>query len=343
MVLQKALLWEKLKNNSVQCRLCSHFCTIKPGDRGSCGVRKNESGELFTLVRDRVAAANIDPVEKKPLFHFYPGTQTFSIGTMGCNMSCAFCQNHTLSQTPKQTGQVSGEKFSGPAIAEAAVQAPAGSISYTYSEPTIFTELVLDTAGPAKEKGLKNILVSNGFQSPQCLDMLSGYIDAANIDLKAFSDEFYREYCGARLKPVLENLKTIKKMGWWMEVTTLVITGLNDSESELRDMAGFIARELGPDIPWHISRFHPTYKMLDRPSTPVETLEKAYEAGKKEGLKYVYTGNVAGHDGENTYCPSCGEILIKRSGFSAAGKSIKKGKCKKCGQEIAGVGLSAID
>jgi len=343
MSLSKAILYKNLKKNKVQCQLCSHFCIIAPGERGICGVRENLDGELFTLVRDRVAAANIDPVEKKPLFHFMPGTQTFSIGTMGCNFACSFCQNSTLSQTPKETGEISGETFSGEKIAEAAVQARAGSISYTYSEPTIFTELVLDTAKTAKRNGLKNILVSNGFQSQQCLDVLDGYIDAANIDLKAFTEDFYRDYCGAKLEPVLNTLKKIRDMGWWLEVTTLVITDLNDSEEELQKIAAFIAGDLGTKVPWHISRFHPTYKMTDRPSTPVERLERAYRCGKEAGLEYVYTGNVIGHDGENTYCPSCGELLIKRTGFSSKKAGISRGKCSKCGHEVAGVGLSGLD
>ncbi len=343
MSLQHAFLWEKLKGDKIQCRLCNHFCLISPGERGECGVRENKGGKLFTHVRDSVAAANLDPVEKKPLFHFLPGTQSFSVGTMGCNFSCSFCQNSTLSQTPKETGKVSGEKLTGANIADAALQSAAGSISYTYSEPAIFTELILDAAPLAKKEGIKNILVTNGFQSPQCLETLSEYIHAANIDLKAFSEEFYREYCGGKLQPVLQNLKTVREMGLWLEVTTLIIPGLNDSPQEMQDMAGFIAEELGKSVPWHISRFHPTYKMLDRPSTPVETLEKALEAGKKAGLEYVYTGNIPGHDGENTYCPSCGEMLINRSGFSARKKGIDKGQCGKCGKEIAGVGLTGLD
>ncbi|MFP4168615.1 MAG: AmmeMemoRadiSam system radical SAM enzyme [Desulfonatronovibrionaceae bacterium] len=343
MGLSEGILYKKIKEGKVQCRMCSHFCLIEPGQRGTCGVRENREGELYTHVRNRVAAANIDPVEKKPLFHFLPGTQTFSIGTMGCNFSCSFCQNSTLSQTPKESGLISGETFSGDKIAEAAVQARAGSVSYTYSEPTVFTELVLDTARLARASGLKNILVSNGFQSPDCLKELGPYIDAANIDLKAFTEDFYRDYCGARLEPVLKTLKKIKELGWWLEITTLVITDLNDSGEELKRIAGFIAEELGSEVPWHISRFHPTYKMTDRPSTPVERLEKAWELGKEAGLQFVYTGNVFGHDGENTYCPSCEQLLVRRTGFSAQNAGLARGKCSKCGHKTAGVGFNGLD
>ena len=331
-----AILWKSLKEDVVQCRLCSHFCLIKPGEKGICGVRYNDNGQLMTLVKDRVAALNLDPIEKKPLFHFYPGSKSLSIGTMGCNLSCSFCQNYTLSQGPKSNQPILGDELSGREIVLLAQKYEAASISYTYSEPTIFIEMVIETARLAQKQGIKNILVSNGFQSPECLKRIEPYIDAANIDLKCFTEEFYQNYCGARLKPVLKNLEEIKKMGWWLEVTTLVIPGHNDSDDELKQIASFIYHNLGQDTPWHVSKFYPTYNMTDRPPTPVSTLERAYTIGKETGLDYVYTGNIPGHKGENTYCPACGKTIIDRMGFQIAEQHIKEGKCEFCGHKIAG-------
>ncbi len=335
--MSNAILWRSQKNGKVQCMACSHFCLIEPGERGLCAVRENRDGEMHTLVRDKVAALNLDPIEKKPLFHFLPGTLTLSLGTMGCNLSCSFCQNHSLSQPPRQYRTVEGESITPDRIIRVAGEYYAASVSYTYSEPTVFIELLMDTARPAKEKGLKNIIVSNGFQSPDCLEEMNGYIDAANIDLKAFTDRFYQEHCGARLKPVLDNLVKIKAMNWWLEVTTLIIPGLNDSDEELEKMAGFIFNELGPDTPWHISRFHPTFRMTDIQSTPVETLERAWTTGKEAGLKYVYTGNVPGHKAENTFCPACQKQVISRMGFEIKRSHVNDMSCSFCGEHIAGI------
>ncbi len=335
--MSSAILWKARKHLKVQCISCSHYCLIEPGDRGQCGVRKNIEGEMQTLVGNRVAALNLDPIEKKPLFHFLPGTLTLSLGTMGCNLACTFCQNYSLSQYPKQNRLVEGEPITADRIVSIAGAYYAASISYTYSEPTVFMELVMDIARPAKEKGLKNIIVSNGFQSPDCLREMNGLIDAANIDLKAFKDDFYREYCKADLKPVLNNLIRIREMGWWLEVTTLLIPGLNDSEEELEDMAGFIFKELGADTPWHISRFHPTFKMTSVKSTPVETLERAWTIGREKGIRFVYTGNVPGHKGENTLCPACGKEVITRIGFEIKGYNVNDRFCAYCGETIPGV------
>ncbi|RQD55703.1 MAG: AmmeMemoRadiSam system radical SAM enzyme [Desulfonatronovibrio sp. MSAO_Bac4] len=334
--MSRAILWKKLNNNEIQCQACNHFCTVIPEERGKCGVRLNNNGEMETLVKDKIAALNLDPIEKKPLFHFMPGTQTLSLGTMGCNLACTFCQNYSLSQPPKEQQEPIGDPISPNQILAAAVEYSASSISYTYSEPTIFIELLLETADLAQKSGLKNIIVSNGFQSPQCMNAMDGYIDAANIDLKAFSEDFYSKYCGARLKPVLQNLVRIRKMGWWLEVTTLLIPGLNDSPEELEQMAGFICNELGEDTPWHISRFHPTFKMTDRPATPVETLERACSAGLGAGLKFVYTGNIPGHMAESTFCPSCKKMIIKRTGFKVREVHMKDGACSFCQEEIPG-------
>ncbi len=335
----KARLWKGLDKplNSVQCKLCNHYCIIKEGERGRCGVRINSNGELFTLIYDKVAAINIDPVEKKPLYHFLPTTKTLSFGTMGCNFSCVFCQNYTLSQPPKESGIVSGERVSPNGLIKAAMSYGCKSISFTYSEPTIFFELIEDTATQAKEAGLKCILVSNGFMSTECLDRLKGLIHGANVDLKSFSDDFYKNLCDGRLKPVLKNLVHMKKMGWWIEVTTLLIPGKNDSHKELKELASFICNELGNDVPWHISRFHPDYKLLDSSITPLKSLEVAYEIGKNAGLNYVYLGNVPASPKENTYCPNCGEILIKRIGFDTEIVNLRGNKCIKCSNEIKGI------
>jgi pyruvate formate lyase activating enzyme len=334
-----AALWKALPDGRVSCRLCSHFCRIAPGRRGLCGVRENREGALFTLVYDRVAAANLDPVEKKPLYHFLPGTTTFSFGTMGCNMSCAFCQNASLSQPPRQGKSIAGEAATPAQLVAAARRSGAASVSYTYSEPTVFYELMAETADLAHQAGLKNILVSNGFMSRNCLDALAGRIDAANIDLKAMREDFYTRICGAKLPPVLKNLVRIRKLGWWLEVTTLLIPGLNDSPDELRDLAGFLAQELGPDTPWHISRFHPDFAMRDRPPTPPRTLAQAWDIGREAGLRYVYVGNVQDSARSATYCPGCRERLIEREGMGLAAARTVDGRCGSCGLPIAGVGL----
>lgn len=338
----QALLWKPLKDGKVQCRLCAHFCSIAPQERGVCGVRENNQGALITLVRDRVAALHLDPVEKKPLYHFFPGTKTLSLGTMGCNLSCSFCQNHGLSQPPRQGKAVQGERLAAPEIVALARSMSAASISYTYSEPTVFFELVLSTSRLAIDQGLQNIIVSNGFQSPECLEAWGPLIHAANIDLKAFREKFYQEQCGARLKPILKNLKTIRKLGWWLEVTTLLIPGLNDDPEELRDMAGFIAQELGTDTPWHLSRFHPDHILRDRSPTPLATLEMAWDIGRQAGLRHVYLGNIAVHGGANTYCPDCGAMVLERMGFALRNAGLKNGACGRCGKAIVGRGMDQI-
>jgi len=334
-----ARLWKKIKERQgvVQCELCNHFCVLKSGERGKCGVRENQAGELYTLVYNKVAAINVDPIEKKPLYHFLPGTKTFSLGTMGCNFSCVFCQNFTLSQTPKLNGVIQGEIVSIREFLNAAISYNCKSVSFTYSEPTIFFELVEDTAKETIEYGLKNVIVSNGFMSVKVIDRLKDLIHAANIDLKSFSDNFYKNLCDGRLKPVLNNLVLMKKYGWLVEVTTLVIPGKNDSKKELTAIARFIYNELGDDVPWHISRFHPDYKLLNSTITPISTVEMGYEIGKEVGLKYVYVGNVRANEKENTYCPECGSLLIRRAGFCSEILNLYQGKCKECGTTIPGI------
>ncbi len=334
-----AALWKPLDDKKVLCRLCSHFCRIADGQRGKCAVRVNQDGALFTLTYDRVAAANLDPVEKKPLYHFMPGSTTFSFGTMGCNLACSFCQNYALSQPPRQGRPIAGEKTTPAELVAAAKRSGAASISYTYSEPTIFFELMRDTAELAHQEGLKNIMVSNGFQGPDCLTELASLVDAANIDLKAMTPQFYEHTCDAKLAPVLKNLVRMRELGWWIETTTLLIPGLNDSEDELRRMAEFQVKELGPQTPWHVSRFHPDFKMRDRPSTPLESLERAWRIGREAGLLYVYVGNVPGDGHNSTYCPTCGSKVIDRAGFLVRQTRTKAGACPECGERIAGSGL----
>jgi pyruvate formate lyase activating enzyme len=331
-----ALLWRPLKENTVQCRLCSHFCRIDAGKTGLCGVRRNDGGRLVSLSHDCIAALNLDPVEKKPLFHFLPGSTTLSLGTPGCNLDCAFCQNWTLSQPPRQGLPIEGRAIPPREIVRMAHTSGAASIAYTYSEPTVFFELMLETATLARRDGLANIMVSNGFQSPECIDALDGFIQAANIDLKAFREEFYRDVCGARLKPVLDNLVHMRRLGWHLEVTTLVIPDENDSDTELRDIARFLRAELGPDVPWHVSRFHPCHRMANHRPTPLDTLRRAWDIGRAEGLQHIFVGNVPGSGLENTVCPGCGKTVVERSGFTVLRNRLRLGACPECGREVIG-------
>lgn len=335
--MREASLWKSLPDNKVHCRLCSHYCVIADGEYGICGVRANRSGTLMTLVYDRVASLAVDPVEKKPLFHYLPGSLTLSFATMGCNFACSFCQNHALSQPPRNGHEPQGQPVTPDDLVQAAIKEECRSISYTYSEPTIFFELLRDTATAAKQAGLGNIMVSNGFQSHECLKELAPLISAANIDLKAFSVEFYEKECGAKLAPIRDNLKRMVDFGWWLEITTLVIPGKNDSDEELGRIAGFIAEELGTSVPWHVSRFHPDYRMQSTGPTPVATLERAKKLGESAGLRYIYTGNVPGHDAEHTTCPGCSSIALGRSGFRLTTPIPADGQCPECGYQLAGV------
>ncbi|MGA7875162.1 MAG: AmmeMemoRadiSam system radical SAM enzyme, partial [Desulfoferrobacter sp.] len=313
--MHEAICYEKLEDSKVHCFLCSQHCHIKPGKRGKCGVRENRDGFLWSLVYGRLIAQHVDPIEKKPLYHFFPGSRSYSIATAGCNFSCLFCQNADISQGPREHKTIFGHGVPPEVIVEEAKQSNCKSISYTYTEPTIFMEYALDTSRLAHEQDIKNVFVSNGFMTEQSLQLIAPYLDAANVDLKAFSDDFYKKQCGARLDPVLKTLERMKNAGIWLEATTLLIPGLNDDESELRQLTRFLV-ELDREIPWHVSRFHPTYRLTDRPSTPVSTLHRAREIGLEAGLRYVYTGNVPGDDGENTFCHQCGSLLIRRMGFS---------------------------
>jgi pyruvate formate lyase activating enzyme len=336
--MREAMLYEQLEEQRVQCHLCAHRCVIKDQKRGICGVRENQSGRLQSLVYARAIARHVDPVEKKPLFHFHPGSRTYSIATVGCNFRCLFCQNADISQMPREVKRIMGEHLPPEQVILSARQSRCQSISYTYTEPTIFFEYAYQTAKLAHAADMKNIFVTNGYMTPEALDSIQPYLDAANVDFKAFSNDFYKEQCGAKLAPVLESLKKLKSMGVWLEVTTLVIPSVNDSDRELTEIARFIM-ELGPETPWHVSRFHPTYMLRNISSTPVATLKRAREIGLQVGLHYVYTGNVPGDQGEKTLCHNCGGVLIDRFGFATGHYAIKKGRCPDCQTPVAGVGM----
>ena len=334
--MKEAYLYEKKEHDRVRCFLCSHHCVIKDGEQGICGVRENQGGTLVSLVYERVIAARSDPIEKKPLFHFLPGSRSYSIATVGCNFRCLFCQNADISQMPADHQRVFGEKMSPELIVREAVRSGSDTIAYTYTEPTIYFELALDTARIATKEGLRNIFVSNGYMSRECLEEIHPNLHGANIDLKAFSDRFYKKQCGAKLDPVLNTLAALKELGVWVEVTTLLIPGQNDSTEELKLLSQHLA-DLDPGIPWHISRFHPTYKLLDVPSTPAETIHRARDLGYEAGLKYVYSGNLPGDKGEKTFCHHCGELIIDRFGFTVRKNKIRDHQCPKCGESIPGV------
>jgi pyruvate formate lyase activating enzyme len=335
-MIKGAVLWAPLEGGKVACSLCAHRCVIAPGKSGVCAVRANRDGRLETLVYGEVIAAHVDPIEKKPLYHFHPGSKAFSIATPGCNFRCAFCQNWEISQAPRRKdGGLGGQPFPPAEIVREALGAGCRSISYTYTEPTIFFEYAHDTARLAKAAGLANNFVTNGYMTEEALTMIRPCLDAANVDLKAFREETYKKVCGARLAPVLETIRRMRKLGVWVEVTTLVVPGLNDGQEELTGMARFLAG-VDPDIPWHISRFHPDFEYTEAPPTPIETLRAAREVGRREGLRYIYIGNVMG-ESEDTCCPGCGRVLIRRRGFSVVENRLAGATCPFCGSAVAGV------
>ena len=325
------------EKKNVECFLCAHNCHIKKGKRGLCQVRENRDGVLYSLAYGKIISQNIDPIEKKPLFHLLPGSFSYSIATVGCNFRCSHCQNYDISQYPKlHGGAIIGNDATPEEIVTSAQKHGCRSISYTYIEPTIFFEFAYDCAQLAHENRIKNVFVSNGYTSPEATRKIAPFLDGNNIDLKAFTDKFYREVCGAKLGPVLDTISLMKELGVWVEVTTLVIPGWNDSDSELQEIARFI-KGVDPEMPWHVTRFHPTFKMTDRGATPVSTLQRARQIGMAEGLKYVFVGNIPGEDGENTICPQCNETVLERMGFTLVSQNLAGGKCGNCGQTIAGV------
>lgn len=336
MAMHEARFWEKLADDKVRCNLCRFHCVIAADRRGRCGVRENRDGILYTLVYGRSISEQVDPIEKKPLFHFYPGSRALSIATVGCNFRCLHCQNSEISQWPHDNSGIPGTVLDPATIVSHARDYDCISIAYTYTEPTIFYEYAFDTAVQAHAAGIKNVFVTNGYISTQALEEISPYLDAANVDLKGFSEKFYRKVTGASLQGVLDCLKDYRRLGIWLEVTTLVIPGHNDSEAELRQIAEFIAGELGCSVPWHVTAFYPAYRMLDRPPTPLASLVKAREIGRQAGLEYVYMGNVAAGGGEDTLCPRCGAAVIRRHGFRLLGVDLKQNRCAHCDCELAG-------
>jgi pyruvate formate lyase activating enzyme len=340
--MKEAMFYESL-NGKVRCRLCNHQCVIKDGKRGTCGVRENREGKLYSLVYGRSVATGIDPIEKKPLFNFYPGSTAYSISTVGCNFRCLNCQNWDISQMSKgKEGRIIGEELLPENIVAKAKEVGCNSIAYTYTEPTIFFEYAYDTAKIAHKEGIKNVFVTNGYTSSEAIREIAPYLDAANVDLKTFSEDTYHKVCGAKLQPVLDNIRLYKELGVWVEVTTLVIPGYSDDETQLKGIAEFI-KSIGEDVPWHVSAFYPAFKLPDVSPTPVESLIKARDIGIKAGLRYVYEGNIPGEGGENTYCYNCGEVLIKRYGFEIMDNKLADEKCPGCKTQIDGVGLSSID
>ena len=333
----EALLWGGEAGGSVVCHLCAHRCRIRPGLAGICGVRLNVEGRLVTLVADRVVAAHVDPIEKKPFFHLLPARLAYSVATVGCNFHCRFCQNWAIAQWPREgAGPVPGERTTPRAIVAAARAAGCDVIAYTYTEPTIFFELALATARLAAGSGLRNVFVTNGYMTAEALALVAPVLHGANVDLKSFSDRYYRRVCGATLAPVLDTIQAMRARAVWVEVTTLLVPGRNDSDEELGALARWLA-SVDRDMPWHVSAFHPTYKMTDVPPTPVEALHRAARIGREAGLRYVYSGNVPGDPLENTACPECGRWLVRRRGFTVTENRVEDGRCPVCRAVIAGV------
>lgn len=351
--MHEAILYEPMEKQAVRCTACKIRCVVKPGGAGVCGVRQNKGGKLYLLVYGKASAVNIDPIEKKPLYHFLPGSQIFSIGTVGCNFACSFCQNWDLSQLARslrerlmkekhiedielEVGRY-GYELPPERVVQLCREKRVPSIAYTYNEPVIFFEYLHDASTRARRYGIRTVFVSNGYESEEALDMASGYLDAMNIDLKSFRDGFYKKLCKARLQPVLDTIGEVYKRGIWLEVTTLVIPGQNDSEGELRDIAGFIA-SVSRDIPWHISAFHPAYKMKETAHTSRAALIKAYEIGLEAGLNYIYVGNIQDEERSATYCPNCGAALIERTGYlPRIENTFSNGQCGRCHTKIPGI------
>jgi len=336
--MKEAMFYAREVDGRVRCGLCRFRCLIDDGARGICAVRENRGGTLYSLVYGKLCAAHVDPIEKKPLYHVLPGSRSYSIATVGCNFRCRHCQNYSISQVgPNEP--VRGSEQAPQGIVQLAMDNKCGSISYTYTEPTMFFEYAYDIARLAKQAGLRNVFVTNGYISAEALTTIAPFLDAANIDLKGFSKGFYRDIVHARLSEVLDSIIEYRKQGIWIELTTLIIPGLNDSDAELQGIATFIATNLGVDTPWHVSQFYPTYTLTDRPRTPIATLRRARDIGLAAGLRYVYEGNIPGEGGENTCCPSCATLLIERYGYLIQTNRIKNGACPDCGATIAGVGM----
>ncbi len=334
--MEEAGYYTQTKGTTVRCHLCRHQCVIADGKRGLCGVRENKAGTLYTLVYGELVANHVDPIEKKPLYHFLPGSKSYSIATFGCNFTCLNCQNADISQAPVERGLTAGRHFTPEKVVREARLHECASIAYTYTEPTIFFEFAYDVAKIASSQGIYNVFVTNGYIGEEPLRDIAPYLDAANIDLKSSSEEFYTKICGGKLSRLKESIELYYDLGIFLEITTLVIPDYNDSEADIRGVAQFISK-VDPRIPWHISRFHPYYKLINHRSTPVETLLKAFNIGKEEGLEFIYLGNVPGSN-EDTLCPSCGSKLIGRFGYQIiSNQLIARNTCPHCNTEIPGV------
>jgi len=337
-VKKPAKFWKALPGGKVQCVLCPRNCVISPGNVGFCRGRINEDGKLYTQIYGVITSMAADPIEKKPLYHFWPGSTAFSIGTVGCNFACRHCQNWTISQTSIET--VAYDEITPERVVELTKRYDCRGIAYTYIEPAIWFEFCYDTAKLAHKEGLYNVYVTNGYMSLEAWKEIRPYLNAANVDIKAFSDRFYKEICGipGGMKPVLDTCEWMVKSGVHLETTYLVVPGENDDAKEIGKFCKWSVEKLGPDTPTHFSRFYPYYKMTDREPTPVKTLETALKIAHDEGLRYVYIGNVPGHAGDSTYCPKCGELLIERYGFDITRYGLKDKQCPKCGAKINIVG-----
>ncbi|MBW2147636.1 MAG: AmmeMemoRadiSam system radical SAM enzyme [Deltaproteobacteria bacterium] len=333
--LVEVMFYKKLAENKIECGVCPKRCKIAPLERGYCGNKENREGKYYTLVYGAVCAAHVDPIEKKPLFHYLPGSPAFSIATAGCNFECRFCQNWQIAQYRPE--QVRNEHMPPERVVELAGLSGSRTIAYTYSEPVVFYTFMYDTARLARRAGIGSVMISNGYILPGPMEKLCEVLTGVKIDLKAFTEKFYKNTCSGELKPVLETLKLLKRLGMWTEIVVLIVPTLNDGKEEIKRMCRWILDNLGPDVPVHFTRFHPSYKIKNLPPTPLATLETAHRIGRETGLHYVYLGNVWGHPAENTYCPKCGKIVIRRIGYKVAAMEVKGGKCKFCGFAVAGV------
>ncbi|MGB9626415.1 MAG: AmmeMemoRadiSam system radical SAM enzyme, partial [Phycisphaerae bacterium] len=331
----EALFWDRLADNRVKCRLCPRECEVADVERGYCGVRENQGGRYQTLVYGALCSANVDPIEKKPLFHYQPGTTAFSVATAGCNIECKFCQNWQISQFRPE--QVESVLVTPEQLVAACRSRNVPTLAYTYSEPVVFYEYMHDAAEAGRRQGIGSVMISNGYIREEPLRQLCRHLTGVKIDFKGFRETFYAEQCHGELKPVMATLETLRDIGIWFELVILIIPTLNDSPDEIREMARWVVKRLGPDVPMHFTRFHPTYRMTNLPPTPVATLDQCRTIAMNEGVHYVYAGNVPLHPGENTYCHGCREELIRRVGYRIASNRIRDGKCPRCGTRIPGI------
>ncbi len=334
------ILGTSYPDGSVRCGVCAHRCLVRPGRRAICGVREVRAGQLMSLAYGAVVAIGLDPIEKKPLFHVAPGTTAYSIATAGCPFHCQFCQNWQIAQGPRLGLHLPEQRMTPAEVVEQALGHGARSVAYTYVEPTVFLEYALDTARLARQAGLRNLFITDGYATPEAVSLLAPVIDAANVDLKSFDDRFYRKVCGARLQPVLDSILAMRREGIWLELTTLIIPGENDDDGELRALTGWIMEHLGAETPWHVSRFFPAYRWLDVPPTPSRSLRRAADLGREAGLRHVYVGNAPELGLEDTSCAGCGRLLIERSGYRVRVHLTSDGTCPACGRSLAGRGLA---